>query len=133
VPLAAAVALGGGGPFWWIVALATAAALALTFSVGGWLAAGGGLVLVVLLLRGRRALVALAVLGVVGGGALAALRLERVLSHLDFSGGDSTSSLRLYVWRSALAMLRDHPIFGIGLDNFVYLYNPARGGSYMDP
>ena len=36
-------------------------------------------------------------------------------------------------WRSALAMLRDHPLTGIGLDGFVYLYSPARGGTYMDP
>jgi O-antigen ligase len=61
-----------------------------------------------------------------------ATRPERVLSHLDLNA-ESTSGVRVVLWRSALEMLRDHPFFGVGLDNFVYHYNPARGGDYMDP
>lgn len=29
---------------------------------------------------------------------------------------------RVYVWRSALAMGLDHPVLGVGLDNFLYYY-----------
>ena len=61
-----------------------------------------------------------------------AARPERVLGHLDLAS-DSTSGVRVLLWRSALEMLRDHPLFGIGLDNFVHRYNPERGGDYMSP
>jgi O-antigen ligase len=65
------------------------------------------------------------------GGVLAA-RPERVVGHLDLAA-DSTSGVRVLLWRSALEMLRDHPLFGVGLDNFVHRYNPDRGGDYMSP
>lgn len=39
-----------------------------------------------------------------------------------------TSAIRLHTWGSALAMLRDHPVFGIGLDQFGTLYP-----GYIDP
>jgi O-antigen ligase len=104
----------------------------LTFSLGGWIATGLGILAVVLLMRRHRLLAWLAggVLVLVGG--LALWRPERIISHLS-GAGDATSTLRLYVWRSAIEMLRDHPLFGVGLDNFVYQYNPARGGTYLDP
>ncbi len=93
----------------------------MTFSVGGWLGAAAGLA-VVLLGLGRRALLwgALAA----AGGLLAAvplLQVERVVSHLNATGA-STTFVRLQLWQASLAMLRDHPILGIGLDNFLYLY-----------
>jgi O-antigen ligase len=36
--------------------------------------------------------------------------------------------LRLRLWQSALEMVRDHPLWGIGLDQFLYLYP-----TYMHP
>ncbi len=96
-------------------------ALILTFSLGAWFAVGPSLLLVAAL-RGRRAFLA----GVVTGGAalgiaaLAALGIPRIGSHFDLAAG--TSSIRLDVWQSALRMLADHPVRGIGLDNFLFYY-----------
>ncbi|RPI26553.1 MAG: hypothetical protein EHM61_11435 [Acidobacteria bacterium] len=35
---------------------------------------------------------------------------------------DSALSLRLAVWNNTLSLLRDHPLFGVGLDNFQVFY-----------
>jgi O-antigen ligase len=96
-------------------------ALGATFSLGGWLGGGCALLVVVGLLGGRRLLGLLAAAGALAGlAALAALRVERIWSHLQPDGG--TTFFRLQVWQSALAMVRDHPWLGVGLDNFLYLY-----------
>jgi O-antigen ligase len=47
-----------------------------------------------------------------GGGRLASL--------LDTTTG--TTFFRLQLWRSSIAMIRDHPVLGVGLDNFLYAY-----------
>lgn len=106
----------------YVLALAVVgAALLLTFSIGAWVAvvAAG---LSVAALRGRRTLLlslsALAVAAAVAAPVL--LGLERFRSHLDF--GEGTTYLRVQVWLAALAMIRDHPLLGVGLDNFLYYY-----------
>ena len=129
-PPAVALALAGAGLVWAAAALVLLVALALTYSVGGWLATGVGLGATIALVRGRRTVAILALAALVAlGGALAA-RPERVLGHFDLAS-DSTSGVRVLLWGSALQMLRDSPLFGVGLDNFVHLYNPERGGDYM--
>ncbi len=98
-------------------------ALALTFSVGAWLGAAASL-LVLAAYAGRRLLAATAI----GGAVLAALILvalvrvgaERVVGQATLGGTTATS--RRLIWTAALAMLRDHPWLGIGLDNFLYRY-----------
>ena len=114
-------------PGWrrWAAAAATTIALAigLTFSAGAWLGTAAS-VLVLAALWGWRALAATAL----GGGLLAAagllvlarLGVERVTGQLSFTG--ATASFRRQIWTSALAMVRDHPVLGIGLDNFLYRY-----------
>ncbi|HEY8601634.1 MAG TPA: O-antigen ligase family protein [Thermomicrobiales bacterium] len=47
---------------------------------------------------------------------------------VNLRGGDSLG-LREMIWRSALAMIRDHPAFGVGLDQFYYQYAPR----YINP
>ncbi len=47
---------------------------------------------------------------------------------VNLRGGDSLG-LREMIWHSALAMLRDHPAFGVGLDQFYYQYAPR----YINP
>lgn len=49
------------------------------------------------------------------------LRTERFRSTFDLSQG-TTSFFRLQLWRSALKMWREHPLLGVGLDNFLYQY-----------
>jgi O-antigen ligase len=116
------------------VALLLALALFFTFSRGAWLAAAGACAFVVLPVlrrlpaprRRRLALMALAAGTplLLLAGALA-LRVERFRSLLAPEG---TAVLRLRLWQSALEMARDHPLGGIGLDQFLYLYP-----TYMHP
>ncbi|MDI3341059.1 MAG: O-antigen ligase family protein [Sphaerobacter sp.] len=105
---------------WLVVAAVCAGGLLLTFSRGAYLGTAAGL-LAVAWLAGRRRLAA----GIALGGAALALVLllvagQRLLSL--FEGG--SGSLRLAIWQSSLAMIRDEPIFGVGLDQFLYQYAP---------
>ncbi|HEX2325576.1 MAG TPA: O-antigen ligase family protein, partial [Chloroflexota bacterium] len=116
------------------VTLLLALALYFTFSRGAWLGAAVACAFVAFpalrrLPAPRRRRLALAALA--GGtpllllaGALA-LRVERFRSLLAPEG---TAVLRLRLWQSALEMVRDHPLWGIGLDQFLYLYP-----TYMHP
>jgi len=62
--------------------------------------------------------------GVVVVGAVAAVGTV-VLVVWRIQHGASTTA-RFYLWGSALAMIRDHALFGVGPDNFLYHYfNPA--------
>jgi len=45
---------------------------------------------------------------------------ERFASTFDLSAG--TAFFRLKLWRSTVNMMADHPLTGIGLDNFLYAY-----------
>jgi O-antigen ligase len=111
-----------------LAALLCGVALGLTFSRGAWLATlvAAGVVFAPVLVRltvaqrRRLALVATAVTLplLLAAGALAA-RYERFGSLLNPQG---TGLLRLSVWRASFDMLRDHPLWGVGLDQFLYHY-----------
>ena len=69
-------------------------------------------------------------LGVIAVGAIAAaplLNSPRI--QAIFSGGGDTSFFRVALWKSALQMIRDHPLLGVGPDNFLYAYR----GRYLLP
>lgn len=104
-------------------------ALLLSFSRGAFfLGIPAALATVLLLWGGRRALAplgALAALGVIGLAAL--LRLPALAGR--FSLGSATTFFRLNLWRSTVEMIRDHPILGVGPDNFLYQYR----GHYIRP
>ena len=95
-------------------------AVVLTYSWGAWL----GLVAAALFIGaagGWRQLTGIVVAVVpIATGVLLLAGGERLRSHLNLEEG--TTFLRLRLWESALNMLRDHPIFGVGMDNFLYLY-----------
>ena len=100
-----------------------ALALALTFSLGGWVASGVGVCIVAWHTpeaRRRRLVLALGGISVVAILILFSFRMERVASH--FASGGGTGFIRLNLWQSSLQMLADHPVLGVGLDNFLYLY-----------
>lgn len=131
LPLTLGLALGTGRIASGYLALAAVqgAALLLTFSFGAWLATAVALILLAAF-HGRRAL-----LLTLGSFALIAVLALPFASNVDrirmrFNLAEGTSFLRIQVWLAALAMLRDHPIGGIGLDNFLYYY---RDRGYMLP
>ncbi|CAN5643375.1 hypothetical protein BH23CHL2_BH23CHL2_19500 [soil metagenome] len=68
----------------------------------------------------------------IGAAAAAALSLGLVAIAGDRaiggSGADSLA-LRVDIWRSGLAMIRDNPVAGYGPDQFLYVYSPR----YIDP
>ena len=109
------------------------AAIFYTYSRGAWLACLAGALVVArpwLARRGfatRRAIVVTVLAGVpLLAVALAlAAQVERFRSLFSAAG---TGFLRLHLWGSSLRMALDHPILGVGLDQFLYHY-PA----YMHP
>ncbi|CUS02475.1 membrane protein of unknown function [Candidatus Promineifilum breve] len=77
---------------------------------------------------GRRAwpwVVAAALAGL--AAIIIAGRIPALAARLDLFG--TTGVFRLNLWRAAVNMIRDHPWFGVGLDNFLYAY---RGRYILD-
>jgi O-antigen ligase len=95
-------------------------ALARSLSIGAWVGTASA-ALVIAALRGRRWLLGIA-LGLVLVAMAAALVLpgERIRSRLDPVSGTGLS--RLQIWEASLQMIADHPVLGVGLDNFLYAY-----------
>lgn len=92
----------------------------LTWSRAAWIGLFAALVFIGLF-SGRRVrliIVALAAAGLVL--LIPFLSTERAQSL--FQTGSGTGFFRLSVMQSGVDMLRDHPIFGVGLDNFLYEY-----------
>jgi O-antigen ligase len=118
----------------WVGVGVVGLALLLTFSTGGWLGGGVAVVVVVFVLGWRRLGLRIAGLGavllaVVFALAVAGLVPER-LNPLRQTGG-----FRLDLWVSSIQMLRDHPLLGVGPDNFAYLYQQVylREGAAAEP
>jgi O-antigen ligase len=118
---------------WSAPTVAQGLALFLTFSKGAlllglpallatlWL---GGLVVLAQQGRSRRPLWWIAGVAIlVGLAVLPFLGTERFQRLLDFSQG--TGFLRLNLWRSAWQMALDHPLLGVGPDNFLYAYRSS--------
>ena len=115
----------------WLAALLVMAfALLLTQSVGGLLLGAPMAAAFVLFgCFGRRALRPVGMLiafAAIGFAALTQIS-ARFANILDFSRG--TNFLRLRLWESAADMIRDYPLTGLGLDQFLYRYS----GEYARP
>jgi putative inorganic carbon (HCO3(-)) transporter len=119
-PFLIAAALSGWRTMW-LPASVVGLGLLLTFSTGGWLGALAAVLVVVAMLTRRQLALrfgGLAAVVLIGVSALAiAGVLPERLNPLRQTGG-----FRLDLWLSSLQMVRDHPLLGIGLDNFAYLY-----------
>lgn len=107
-------------------------ALLLTFSKGAlFLGVPVGLLVVfwVWQRRGRRKTWPW-VLGAAAAGAVAlavATRVPALAARLDLFG--PTGVFRVNLWWASVNMIADHPVFGVGLDNFLYAY---RGRYILD-
>jgi O-antigen ligase len=105
------------------------AAIVLSQSAGALLLGVPVSIAVVLILAlGKRGTFAVSGLAVVGMAVfLLALRSARFARILNFNEG--TSFFRLRVWQSTVQMILDHPLTGLGLDQFLYAYR----GRYILP
>jgi putative inorganic carbon (HCO3(-)) transporter len=109
-------------------AVVVGTAILFSFSKGALLfGVPASLIALGLLAGGRWLWAAVAVLVVAAIAALPILRTPRFTSLFDLQSG--TSFFRLNLWRSAMDMIRDHPLLGVGLDNFLYAYR----GRYIRP
>ncbi len=103
-----------------VIAFVVAAALFLTFSRGAWLGIVAGLACIGFF-SGRKIRLAMFALLVIGSIlVIPFLQTERAQSL--FQVGAGTGFFRVSVWQSAVNMIRDQPVFGVGLDNFLYAY-----------
>ena len=124
-PILAAVALFGGSlrrrAIYCLITLPVVLCLYLTYSRGAWLLGLPAAFIFLGLMRGRKfLLVSLLVILVIGLSLLPLIGTERLASLFDTQSG--TTFLRLKLWRGSINMIRDHPLFGVGLDNFLYQY-----------
>ncbi len=101
--------------------LPIAAALYLTFSRGAWLVGLPAGLLAIGLLRGRRTRIAVVALLILALLALLPFAgTPRFASLFDLQGG--TSFNRLLIWQGSLRMIAAHPLWGVGIGNFVTQY-----------
>ena len=96
--------------FQWFVSLA---GLAATYTRGAWIGFAAGVLALGPVMRRRRGLLAAGflVVGVVVMAGPQHLR-ERVVTMTDLD--DVTVKERIYMWRSGIAMWREHPWLGVG-------------------
>lgn len=102
------------------------AGIAASFSKGAVMGAGAALVALGIVLH-KRFLLALALAGVI---LIIMVALFTRIERLNPLGG--SSGARIELWQSAAAMLREHPVFGVGLDQFYALRN-QEGSRYIAP
>jgi O-antigen ligase len=125
--MAGGVALWSSGRFRRLCLLAClpmALAVVLTFTKGAWAALVVTAVLAGVWINRRLLLLALAAVLLATVGAL--LTQARRLTEIFSFGPNSTSGRRLLLWRASWKMGKDHPLQGIGLDNFLYQYPRYR-------
>jgi len=114
---------------WWLgpTCAAQTVALAMTYVRGAWVGVGAGVLALAMMARRARwlplaALLAVAVVFLVAAPSLR----QRAASIVD--PADPTVRERLLIWRSGLAMFRDHPLTGIGPGRVKDVYE-----RYADP
>ena len=127
IPPALAVTLWGGSAAgarrWWYggALIPLVAALLLSLSKGALVLGMPAALLLMGFLAGERWRRVTWI--VLGAGLLALIPLlhtPRFAGLLNITGG--TSGFRLALWHSTLQMIRDHPLWGVGPDNFLYAY-----------
>lgn len=105
-------------PVWILVAVQSVGLMA-TFSRGAILGVIVGVAVVLIFIGAWRWLLGLFAAGVVVSGIGILLFPDRILDV----GGDGTEPTRFAIWRSSIEMIRAHPVFGVGPDQFLYQYN----------
>jgi O-antigen ligase len=141
LPFSIALALDGRSRVarlaWGGMSLVQGLALVLTLARGPWIGAVCGLVaFAALAIPHERALerrflgltvcAVLLVSAVLGASTATRERVLDRFSEVKRGAGDSSLSYRIHFYRAALAMLRDHPLVGVGWENYGLLYPRYR-------
>jgi O-antigen ligase len=128
LPFALAVALTGAGRrrlAYGAAVIPLAVALALTMSKGSLLIGlPGALLLLLILWRWREGKAVWPVIAaiLIAAPILLALVMQIPTLAARFDVQGATTSFRVYLWRASLNMSLEHPLFGVGPDNFLYHY-----------
>ena len=130
------LAMGFAGPhgrrrwLYGLAALPAGLSLILTFSKGALFLGVPAALVAIGLLTGKRGRLAIAALAAAGALVLVpVLRTPRFSSLASLQG---TSFLRIKLWEAAWDMARDHPVLGVGLDNFLTHYHTYIRPEAMD-
>lgn len=113
-------------------AVVAALAIFLSYSRGGWVTLAALVIFTGLFTRWRGWLAAAVV--ALGAALFAGSHRvrQRVLVEFDLHSKNNTIGTRVPLWKSALAMLRHHPIFGGGLSGFKQSVQPYRDPAYHE-
>lgn len=120
---------------WWYVAVCVMLiALALTVSFGGYIAVGFGLLALLATWPNKKtrnvAVVILAVVAIIGGGAVSQTRFfKEKLNTTD----RSSTLVRTQIWRTSVEMIKDRPVFGVGPNAFESIYRQTIPKLYWPP
>jgi O-antigen ligase len=112
-----------------VICLTMLLVLYLSQSRGAWVAIGVAFIFILALsIRSRKGLVVGGLIGIFILGAIVLVFHRPILNffiagHQDING-ISTLTKRLYLWLSALEMIRDHIWFGVGMENWLCYYSP---------
>lgn len=107
----------------------TGLAMLLSFSRGGYLALTVLALIAILSVRRKLELLASTAIAAVLVSRIPLVRL-RLAHQLDPTYPQNTFLMRVDIWRAALQMLRDHPVFGAGISEYqqtVFKYVPPGG------
>lgn len=112
-----------------LVTISLVAVEMFTISRGAWIGMAFSMLLLAILFRSYKILVTIFVLGGMAVLLLPAhIGLERIYSI--FSLTHQWNIERINVWNASIQMIKDHPLVGLGLNNFQYYYlayKPAHG------
>ncbi len=112
-----------------VICLPMLLVLYLSQSRGAWMAIGvASIFILALSIRNRKGLLVGGLIGMLVLGAIVLFFHKPILNffiagHQDING-ISTLTKRLFLWLSALEMIRDHIWFGVGMDNWLCYYSP---------
>jgi O-antigen ligase len=109
-----------------LLAVGIGLGLLFSFARGAWIGVFVALVIVTLITRNRLMLAGVGALVVAGLAALPFVGADRIRSIFDWSTPDNTGVARVAIWEAALRIIRDHPLLGIGQDQFLRV-DPAYG------
>lgn len=109
----------------WLLAAVQFAGLALTFSRGALIALAAG-VAILLVLRRLWAWLLLLLAGGIGAFVAGVVLFP---DRFADAGGAGAEPTRFTIWRASWRMIQDHPLFGVGPDQFLYQYSRR----YIEP